>query len=516
MADKALFQSVRGKLPRKADTRNRAGGNAYAFDDKHALAQYVATGCLSHTFYADAAEQLDDVLKLAAKLDADFVAKAAVYARTRAHMKDTPALLAAVLAARDTALLRRVFARVIDNGRMLRNFVQVLRSGVTGRKSLGTAPKRLVLDWLAGRSESQLLADAVGNDPSLADIIKMVHPKPADAARAALYAYFIGKPHDADALPQAVRAYEAFKRGETLDVPQVPFQLLTSLPLGPNDWVEIAKNAKWQMTRMNLNTFARHGVFQRDWVTRLVADRLRNPAEVKAARALPYQLMVAWMHAGEGIPGEVLNALQDAMEVAIDNVPAVKGKAYVLVDVSGSMDAPVTGYRKGASSVVKCRDVAALFAAAMLRRNGSAEVLPFHTAVERVRLNPRDSVVTNARVLAGLPSGGTDCSVPLRELNARRAEGELVVFVSDNESWVDSKRGSTAVMDEWARFKARNPRARLACVDLAPNRTTQAHERDDVLNVGGFSDQVFELVKQFSEGSLGDGHWVGEIEKIEL
>src|SRR5690606_10533742 len=145
------------------------------------------------------------------------------------HMKDTPALLAAVLAARDTALLRRVFARVIDNGRMLRNFVQVLRSGVTGRKSLGTAPKRLVLDWLAGRSESQLLADAVGNDPSLADIIKMVHTEPADAARAALYAYFIGKPHDADALPQAVRAYEAFKRGETLDLPAVPFQLLTSL-----------------------------------------------------------------------------------------------------------------------------------------------------------------------------------------------------------------------------------------------------------------------------------------------
>jgi len=31
--------------------------------------------------------------------------------------------------------------RVINNGKMLRNFVKIVRSGVAGRKSLGTAPK---------------------------------------------------------------------------------------------------------------------------------------------------------------------------------------------------------------------------------------------------------------------------------------------------------------------------------------------------------------------------------------
>ena len=39
---------------------------------------------------------------------------------------------------------KQAFPRVVDNGRMLRNFVQVLRSGTVGRKSLGTAPKALV------------------------------------------------------------------------------------------------------------------------------------------------------------------------------------------------------------------------------------------------------------------------------------------------------------------------------------------------------------------------------------
>ena len=52
---------------------------------------------------------------------------------------------------------------------------EVLRSGVTGRKSLGTAPKKLAQRWLESRSDEQLFRASVGNDPSLADLIKMVH-----------------------------------------------------------------------------------------------------------------------------------------------------------------------------------------------------------------------------------------------------------------------------------------------------------------------------------------------------
>ncbi len=42
------------------------------------------------------------------------------------------------------------------------------------------------------------------------------------------------------------------------------------------------------------------------------------------------------------------------------------------------------------------------------------------------------------------------------------------------------------------------------------------HERADVLNIGGFSDSVFELVSLFAKGELGADHWVGEIESISL
>src|SRR4029079_9453664 len=239
------------------------------------LAQYAVTGCLNSTFYVSADEQLAKVLELCEQVDAAFIAKTALYPRKRGHMKDMPALLCAVLSVKDRNLLNVIFPRVIDNAKMLRNFVQIMRSGVVGRKSLGTAPKRLVREWFDARDPVSLFKDNVGQDPSLADIVKMVHPKPADPHREALYGYFIGRDHNVEVLPDLVRRYEAFKRGAVNDrgqVPEVPFQMLTALELGKKEWTEIARRAPWQMTCMNLNTFARHGVFAEEEMPQLIAD----------------------------------------------------------------------------------------------------------------------------------------------------------------------------------------------------------------------------------------------------
>jgi 60 kDa SS-A/Ro ribonucleoprotein len=139
-----------------------------------------------------------------------------------------------------------------------------------------------------------------------------------------------------------------------------------------------------------------------------------------------------------------------------------------------------------------------------------------------VTLNPRDSIITNAKVLASLPAGGTNCSAPLAELNRRKASADLLIYVSDNESWIDTPwygrfgGNRTATLEQWAIFKARNPRAKLVCIDLQPSGTTQAAEREDVLNIGGFSDHVFELIAEFAAGTLNTNHWVGVIESVSI
>jgi 60 kDa SS-A/Ro ribonucleoprotein len=524
MVNTQLFQTLRGALPPQATARNHSQAPAYALSPQHQLAQLAATGCLSQTFYADAQAQLDAVQALAAQVEPEFVAKTAVFARQAGHMKDMPVLLAATLAVRDVALLAQVFGRVIDNGKTLRAFVQMLRSGTLGRKSLGSRPKKLVQQWLLAASEKQLLNAAVGNTPSLADVVKMVHPKPAEAWRAAWFAWLIGKPHDAAALPPITQAFERFKRavaqGEVAEVADVPFQMLTALDLTREQWAQIARTGSWQMVRQNLNTFARHGVFEVEGLAEAVAAKLRDPQAVARARAFPYQLLAAYKatdHAGDKVPAVVRDALQDALEAAMVNVPAFAGRVVVCPDVSGSMSSPVTGQRGSATSAVRCIDVAALMAAAVLRKNPQARVLPFEQDVVQLRLNARDSVMTHAQALAGIGGGGTNCSAPLAWLNRERAAVDVVILVSDNESWVDATRnGATQTLREWETLKKRNPQARLVCIDIQPHATTQAAERHDIMNVGGFSDAVFAMVAQFVQGQMGAKHWVGEIEKVSL
>lgn len=254
----------------------------------------------------------------------------------------------------------------------------------------------------------------------------------------------------------------------------------------------------------------------------LIANRLRDREAIRKAKVFPYQLLTAYTAASQNalIPRQITEALQDAMEIAIENVPEINGKVYVFPDVSGSMSSPATGYRKGATSAVRCIDVAALVAAAILRKNPSAEVVPFEQKVVKVQLNPRDSVMTNAQKLAAVGGGGTNCSAPLYALNARKAKGDVLIYVSDNESWMDSRpshnyRG-TATLEQFNEFKTRNAGAKLVCIDIQPNAHTQASERADILNIGGFSDQVFNLIHEFAGGTMNAEHWVGVIEKVEI
>jgi 60 kDa SS-A/Ro ribonucleoprotein len=291
--------------------------------------------------------------------------------------------------------------------------------------------------------------------------------------------------------------------------------MLTAIGLERREWAQVARRGSWQMIRMNLNTFARHGVFDEPGMTAHVAGRLRDASEIARARVFPYQLLAASRSADAAVPGAVRRALEDAMELAIANTPAVSGQVYVCPDVSGSMRSPITGHRKGATTATRCVDVTALMTAALVRRNPSTAVLPFEDAVVPVDLSWRDSVMTNAERLASIGGGGTCVSAPLAQLNAGKAKGDLVVVVSDNESWIDADAArGTATMREWNAFRSRNPNARLVLIDLQPYATTQAAGREDILNVGGFSDHVFAIVSEFAAGRLHGDHWVREIEAV--
>jgi len=522
MANKNLFRSNRSSVPVPvADTTNNAGGKAYSMSDKEALAQMAVTGTFNNTYYVSGEDQLKLVQEIVGRMtDVRFLAKLAVYARQKGFMKDMPAFLVAALASRtDSGIyFDRAFSKVIDNGKMLQNFVQIMRSGTVGRNSLGSKAKRLVKGWFEQDPE-WIFRQSIGSDPSLADILKLAHPHPKTKQHEALFSYLIGKKKNARNLPKLVKQYEKFKEDpKNAEVPNVPFQFLASLDIPDSVWKSIAQNAGWHMARMNLNTFQRHGVFANDEkMVNYIANLLRDQDQIRRSKVFPYQLMTAYMFANAEVPSKIKNALQDAMEIATENVPSFGDNVFVFPDVSGSMGSPVTGHRPGATSVIRCIDVAALVASTILRTSENAEVIPFENDCVDIDLNPRDSVMTNAKRLASVGGGGTNCSAPLQYILKMDKKVDLVVYISDNESWVDSsgwRHNATRVSEVWSKIKRNNPKAKMVCIDITPNHTVQAKNDASVLNIGGFSDQIFEVIDAFVHGDSRE--WVKVIENTEI
>jgi 60 kDa SS-A/Ro ribonucleoprotein len=518
MSNKNLFVSNQVSA-NTANAVNLAGGKAYDLSAKEALAQFAACGTFNGTFYATPKETMDEVLGLLPKVDSEFVAKLAVYSREKAWLKDMPAFLTAYLSAKDVNLAKKIFPRTINGGVMVRNYAQMIRSGKLGRKSGGSAMKKAIEGWFDSQTDERIFAASIGNDPSLADVIKMVHPRPSTPSRAALYAYLIGRDYDSNSLPEVVKQFEAFKRSpQTVEAPDIDFRFLSSLELSTEVWTKIMENASWRTARMNINTFKRHGVLNNQANVDKLAAKIADPKAVKYAKVFPFELLSAYVHMENDVAlTSIKNALHEAMELSIQNVPDFdNANIEIGVDVSGSMADPITGRYSASPSKVRCIDVAALIASVIKRRGRNVGTYTFDSRCKQVDIDGRDTIMTNVTKLAAV-GGSTACSSFVRKLNEQSKTSDIVFIVSDNMSWREFYQGNgTALQSEWKAYKARNPKAKLILLDIVPNITTQAQSRDDILNIAGWNDNMFGVILDFITGTSGKTAWIKEIESIQI
>lgn len=533
MVNKNVFKSA-AQVKMKANTRNDAGGIAYSLSDKHALAQYAVTGVINDTYYADANTHMARIKEMVSKVDDEFIAKLAVYSRTTGYMKDMPAYLVAVLAARSSDWFSRVFPIVIDNGKMLRNFVTIAWSGEAGRKvNISCSRVRKAIGkYFSDRTDKKLFNDLIGGDPSLKKIIKLSHcPIPQWRG---IFDYIFEKGQDK--WPEFVVEFENFKAAYNeakkankycaLKCPKnIDFRLVDSF-MSKDDmatiWEEELKSGGWHKLRMNINNLVKYGVFAKQANINTAAAKLCNAEEIEKSRVFPYQLLTTYNNISEETPKAIKNALHDALELATKNTPRISGNTVVCVDVSGSMSSAVTGHRPGSTSKTRCIDVAALFASCLLKNGENVKILPFDTSVHKSDLDERDTIMTNANKLAKYGGGGTNCAIAMEHIVKSGGKVDNVVYVSDNESWIGlGNNGATGMMSNWKKIVGKNPKAKLVCIDISPGMTSQTHEDKSILKVGGFSDNVFSVVADFlGQTSASNGgpkdFWLKEIDKVDI
>lgn len=532
MANKKLFSLAPSKVAPKAETHNLAGGVAYSMDDEWALAQIAFTGTFSNTFYdkSEGENQLKEILERSQRVSPNYMAKLAVASREVGYMKAMPPALLLTLAQRNMPLARKVFDRIVDAPNMLKEVFTLVRSGRFGRRAFGYALKKAFESKLRNAKPSWLINLAIGTDPSIRDIFRMIRPSPRTKVEHALWGYLLDQPvprwggeAGQEDLPKIVLALDAYNKATTEaqqlavveDLKGVRQENLTGNIKGPKVWQAIIGTMRAQALRMNLNTLHRQGAFKDPEIVREVAARLADREEVRKSRQFPFQYLAAYNELAGDMPPEIRSGLHKAADAACGNIPVFGFPVAILVDVSGSMStAPVTGFQSGRqSSKVMCIQAASLMAVALWRANPGSVLVPFDERIheEALRFDPDDSLLSLTERLARYGGGGTNCSLSLNYVNTKLSAKPFgaAVMISDNESWMDRQSrhgGSSGIMVEFGRFirnqqkLGKYPRPKLVCLDLSPGTTSQIPNTEHTASVGGFSDGVFALLGQFLTG----------------
>lgn len=507
----------------------------HQFDAQYALARHLATGSTSATYWANHPHNVAHLRQICEPLSTAFLAKAAVYAQQQ-QQTSLAVLLLAMLSCRSDnhADFKLAFAQVIDDVVQLCDFAGVLRSGVVGRQSLGSLPKKLINQWLLSASDQQLLCAPLGMSPSLVDVLRMTHPKPQEASREALFGYLLNKPHQPDALPPLVQQLRQFalqpnqKRSpqhwSTL-MTVLPYQILS--PLEARAWAERADGLQ---LCQHLNLLVQNGLLNDADLCQQISQRVQHLNEDEVSQIQPYALLRLYARHKAQLPHLLGQALEHTIDRSLHSGLGTCSQVVVAVDISGSMRAPIDGFSPQGDLNLRCIDVAALLAATLKRNNPNTRLLPFdhQVHVDRrakplwYRRKEQVSCFDLAQQWSQQGGGHGVSMLPIRHLNHELSEVDVMIMVSDRglfsqpTSPQQPEHPAQHLYAEWQHLKRRLPHARLVCIDLQAEPSDPQVLHDDVLYVGGFSDAVLTWLSRLCQQPTHTQQCLYDLHHLEL
>ncbi len=140
------------------------------------------------------------------------------------------------------------------------------------------------------------------------------------------------------------------------------------------------------------------------------------------------------------------------------------------------------------------------------------------TASHMSDIEPLDTIPTITNKIQRFPTGGTDMSAPLRLLDTKGVEDlDLLIWITDEQSWMDTASyHRERIAGLWEKYRSKNRKAKAVFINLQAYETVQVVDDGNVLNIGGWSDAMFETISSFIKGDLETGNWVAKIKAIKI
>jgi 60 kDa SS-A/Ro ribonucleoprotein len=442
--------------PVKQKVLNHEGALVPLQSDEIELRRAVMSTLLGEdTYYEDGQSIKDRIAALVTKVPAPKVSRIAVQARNEMHLRHAPLFIAREMARHKThrpfvsETLRNIVNRADEPAEFLAMYYK------DGKQPLANSVKSGLRSAFKKFNRYQLAKYNRSGTVSLRDVMFLVHPKPDNEEQAETW-----KMLAEDRLP-------------TPDTWEV--ELSRNDGVSKKDkWTRFLKERKLGALALlrNLRNMTEAGVD-----TSLIVDAL-NDADV--SQVLPFRFIAA-NRASNGIFARHLDTL--LLKNLRESKIRLRGRTVVLIDVSGSMDAGLSG-----KSDLTRMDAAAALGVVVSELSDACDVYTFSNRV--VRVNDARGLSGINNIINSQSHGGTELAKAVREIQSIGNYDRLVIVTDEQAQDADE-------------FKQRGDNKKNYVINVAPYRSgvgvsyTEGVSNGAVPNwvaINGFSEAVVSYI----------------------
>lgn len=500
-------RNVRARTPetpaemfqREDATTNYEGGLAFTLTPELDLYMRCCASFLSGGAYRSEEQELAELREVIQKCDRSFVLKLANYSRNSMNLRTIPQVLlaeASRLHSGDPAQpkrdVREYTPKILVRADEPLEVIAYLLNQYGSKQRLANALKKGIADAI----RNYVHVDQATGKMDLYALAKYwrgaSRKKAAVSPKDLLRICHLGK--KADPLMKEVASLvfnDALPVADTWETKASVEGTSTEM------WNEMAPKMKIGALLRNLRNFEQH---KAEKAIEHAVSVLTNPEVVQKSRQLPFRWWNAMRHVQDT---RLRDALAEAMDLSVDNIPKLPGVTAVFSDNSGSMSM----YRLSNKSSLSCIDVAAVMTAIGAHlTTGNSVVGAFACEFKRLPLSRRDSIIANADKIRHANVGGsTNAWKSIDYLLKEKLHVDRVLVFSDMQCYNSGVSKSyyydNQLGPKWREYvQTVNPNAMLYSVDLRGLGTSQFPEDDpNVVLLSGWSEQIFDFIANFEK-----------------
>ncbi|MCB0516996.1 MAG: TROVE domain-containing protein [Chitinophagales bacterium] len=446
-------------------TINLAGGEAYMQSPEVELLSVLLTSFANDQYYRNANDTFERLKELIRICDKKFVAQAAIYARTQFGMRSITHVVTSELAKHLSGMdwAKNFYDKIVYRPD---DMMEILSYHAANNGKIPNAMKKGFAQAF-DRFDAYALAKYRGENKGfkLVDVVNLVHPIPTERNAEALRELMEGKLRSSGTWEsELTRAGQAANNEDEREA------------FKKEVWVNLVREKKIGYFALLRNL--RNIIEQAPEVIDEAMELLTNENLIKKSLVLPFRYITAYdevqkLTADGKIVRKVMNTLNKAVDIAVNNVPVFAGDTLVVLDVSGSMSG-------------KPATIGALFSAILVKSN-NADLMTFDNTARYVNVNTADSTLTIANAIR-FSGGGTNFQDIFKRANRKYAR---VIILSDMQGWIGYNT-PTKEFNEWKKTTGANPY--VYSYDLQGYGTMQFPEAN-VFCIAGFSEKIFDVMK---------------------